>query len=123
LPNWFKVIGVTTSPSTTSGSFVPLADMHGVIKTNGNPIKITFYGNLQNSVDTATIIGIFVDGILISPANRTRDVAARPESLSIGTIVPVSPGVHFIQIKFATGGGGTSSQPGLERILMAEEIK
>jgi len=128
LPNWFQAVGVTNTPTTTVTQplFVPIADMHGVLKTNGKPIEITFIGTMGNSVDgNAAYIALFIDGVQVGPAvsTDTKGGANTDHEMSMSQIVPVAAGNHFIQIKFARGSAGTARAFNIQRILTAKELK
>jgi len=113
-------VGVTSSPTTTSASFVPMPDMSCVIKTSGNPIRVSFTTELVNSGAANGLVTIYVDG-----ANApSLDIFVGGTSnipISLQIIIPLSAGVHIVQIYWRTD-GGTETANATRRILTVGEL-
>lgn len=72
--NFNKSIGITSSPSTTSTVDVPVTDMSSILKTSGNPVKITLNASVVNtSTGQYTTVSIYRNGILeeVHPIKQT----------------------------------------------------
>jgi len=107
LANWAQAVGVVNSPSTTSTSFVPCPDLSVTIKTNGNPINISYYmSSLWAPIGSAPPTGettIYVDGIQVSKGCLTSNTATLIyENLSENIIVAVSAGTHKVDVYWKT---------------------
>lgn len=120
---WAQAIGVTSGPTSSSTSYVPVPDMSLTIKTNGNPLEICYSISATNSAaGQAVLLQIYVDGIAVGPI-RFADVniSNYVNSLSDNIIVPVSAGVHTVQLYWRTGAGTLAAQ-GVNRLIKAREI-
>lgn len=119
---WAQAVGITSSPSTGSTSFVPMPDMSLTIKTSGGPLDISFASRLDaNGISISTQImvnGIFV-GVQVNPFGNGGGVIGF--STSNSAIVPVNAGVHKVDIFWAVS-SGTATASGTQRILRAREI-
>jgi hypothetical protein len=120
LSNWAQAVGVSGNPTTTSGSFTPMPDMSCVIKTSGNPIRVSFTAELVNSGAANGLVAIYVDGALApSPDIFVGGTSNIP--ISLQTIIPLSAGVHIVQIYWRTD-GGTETANATRRILTVGEL-
>lgn len=122
-----QAVGVTSSPTSTSTSYVPLNDMSVTIKTTGNPIEISTTISALSTTSNADIITVFyVDGIQvgIEPlVGNYSSVNTQNWTLNNTAIVPVSPGIHKIDV-YVKGdvGGQNLTFVGTRRILKVREI-
>lgn len=113
LSNWVQSIGVTSSPTTTSTSFVPM-DLVCIVKTLGNPIEISYSINVDNSgAGQTTDFQVYVDGLPVGTPRRVQQPASSANfstGISDNFIVPVGPGVHTVQLFWETSGGTATAE-------------
>lgn len=104
---WAQAVGVTIGPTTNSTSFVPMPDMSCTIKTNGGNLKISYNSNIyHNTTGGEFDFRIYVDGSPVSnPRRLNAPAASYAMNLGDELIVPVSIGIHKIDIYWKTAGG------------------
>lgn len=121
--NWVQAVGVTSGPTTTSTTFVPMPDMSTTIKTNGGDLRITANATVNNSSPGSSVLGqIYLDGVAIGTASQIHSATASVSSdLAFGLKVPVSAGFHKVDIYWRVG-GGTGVCDSTFRTLLVEEI-
>lgn len=120
---WSQATGITSGPTTTSTGLIPLADMSVAIKTTGGAMEIYYScdftnANLGNSVN----VQAYVDGVsvgVLRAISVTTASNAFPTSDSF--IVPVSAGVHKVDLYWSTS-GGTATAILTRRTLKVREI-
>ena len=123
LANWAQAVGLATA-STTSIVFVPMTDLSVTIKTNGNPIQISYSVQSRSSaVGIATHTQIYVDG---SPVGRAKYItpvgAGYDDNQSDSFIVPLSAGVHKVDVYWKNDTAATFTSVGNQRNLSVREI-
>jgi hypothetical protein len=123
LPSFTQNRGQASNPTTTSTTFTQMNEMCTSIKTTGNPIRVLWNGTVTSgSVGQGFIFKIYVDGAPIEAQRVTEYAnAGYYQNLTISTIIPVSSGVHNINIFWRTG-AGTLTNRADERTLIVEEI-
>ena len=124
LSSWVRASSVTSNPSTTSASFIPMPDMSCTIKTTGNPVEISFSSNVSsNATGGTTDIQIFINGVGDATSRRlfTSYAAGAVGVLANKIIVPLAAGVHNIQVYWAAA-GGTSTASGDRRDFIVKEL-
>jgi len=120
LPNYAKAQGVSSGPSTTSTTYIPMPDMSVVVKTSGKPIEINFDGACRNSSGaTAAYVAIYVNGIQLKEFGSNNSTW---NPVNLHTIKNVSAGVHKVDV-FWKATGSTAYMQLLQRELTVQEIK
>lgn len=126
LTNWGQAVGITSGPTTNSGSFLPVPDMICVVKTNGNPIEISYEISLStNTVNGGAELLVTVDGNLIAASDALAQFGATgvPMAISNSCILPVAAGIHTVQLFWGTAGpANTVTASSTRRVLKAREI-
>jgi hypothetical protein len=116
---WAQASGVYSSPSTSAGVWVPLADMSVTIKTEGGPLHITFFSSGNNSGAGAGQYSIYLNGVILPNILRMTNASSLVASCSM--IVPVPKGIHKIDA-FFFGNGGTYYAIATDRALTVREL-
>lgn len=120
---WAQAAGVTSSPTTTSTSFVPVPDMFCTIKTNGGALRISYSMSNFSTGASPGIAGytrIYVDGVAILNERQALFCSSGDSSISDTLIFPVSPGTHTVQLFWFTT-SGTMTNEALRRGMTVEE--
>lgn len=98
--NWVQAIGITSSPTTTATSFVPMPDMNLTIETAAGELDISYsvLGYL-NATSVNLWVRIYVNGVPVG-ADRAlvSPVANLGETVSDRILVPVSAGIHKVEL-------------------------
>jgi hypothetical protein len=121
---WSQANGVSTDPSTSSTSYIPCPDMYTVIKTSAAFIEVNCSLSLGHSINGAWAqIKIFVDGVSVGTDKRTYINITPGGAQFVGNtaIVPVSVGVHKVDVYWLTGSGIVTAT-GTSRTLTVKEI-
>jgi len=115
---------VSSSPSTTSTAYVPMADMQLPIKTTGKPIEISYSASCYNTNATIGSIqtAIYVDGLIRSVTQRGTSNGTGTTGMTDKITIPVSSGYHVIQIKFLAE-SDTAVAYSLNRFCSVRELK
>lgn len=122
LANWAQAVGVASSPTTTSTSFVPIPDMSATLKTNGNPIQISYSVSCLCSALAFIDVVAYVNGSVIGTELQTYTPAiGAPTILSQAIIVPAAAGTHKIDLYWRTN-TGTLSASTVRRTLTVKEL-
>jgi hypothetical protein len=119
---WAQAIGVAVSPTTTSTTAVPCPDMSLTIKAKG-ALEISYSVTLHNTANAGNaILQIYVNG---SPFPNYKAVTIPTLNvyafLTDSIIVPVSDGVHKIDVYWYTSAGILAANGG-NRNLTVKEI-
>ena len=122
---WAEAVGVTSAPTSTSLSFVPMPDMSLTIKTNGGPIQIAYQASLSSN--TATVIvstQIFVDGVAVGAVSSVTTPSPSGSNMCFsGTLIlPVAAGVHKVDLYWKNDSNLTMTAVGVNRILNVREL-
>jgi hypothetical protein len=119
--NWAQAVGVTSSPTTTSTTAVPLRDMSCTVRTNGGDLIISYSVVLGNSNTVSPAITICLNGVQLSGKYAGNNAMG---SILISDIlrISVSPGVHKVDLYWAAGPGATVTANGTNRTLLVEEV-
>ena len=119
---WAQAVGITSDPTITSVSYVPLTDMSVTIKTSGGPLKIDSAVTCYNSVAGKFVyINVYVDGVS-QASNLGGGSGSVVGTISNSIIVPVAAGIHKVDLYWATDTGGTCYAAQTRRYLTAQEI-
>jgi len=125
LTNWAQAVGVGSSQTTTiTGSpGVPMLDMSCTIKTSGNPIQMLTVLTANVSVTPQRLSVFFVvDGVVVNNGTYNRSATNGLDmQLSFTSIVPVSAGVHKVDVYWSVG-SGTGTISDTPRILTVQEL-
>jgi hypothetical protein len=122
LANWAQAVGMATT-TTTSTSYVPIADMSTTIKTTGNPIDVRFSINSRHSsAAVSTYYKIYVDGVPVSQEFFFSEPTANyTEVVTFSLILPLSSGVHKVDAYWKTD-SGTATTDSTGRSLTVTEL-
>jgi hypothetical protein len=104
---WAQAIGITTPATTSSTTFVPMPDMSVTVKTSGGPLKITGDACVISPATAGIYLryAVYVDGALLQNRILYNQVAATSALLPTwDLIVPVSAGVHKVDVYWASSG-------------------
>jgi hypothetical protein len=118
-----QAVGVASSPTTTSTAQIPMPDMSVTVKTSGGALRIMYMTqvhvtNSANSVN-ATVV---VDGIFVGGGSSYEAFTNDTDATLNGFIkVPVSPGIHKVDVYWNSSSGGTVRVSGVSRFLLVEE--
>ena len=120
---WAQAIGITSGPSTTSTSMIPMPDMSCTIKTTGGPLDILFEGVFDHgTANGAAQWQIYVDGIAVTTLRDINLPTAGDEMQGMTSIiVPVSAGTHRVDVYWDTNTGTLSGRT-TQRILKIREL-
>lgn len=123
---WAQARGVTSNPTTTSTVLIPMPDMSVTVKTSGGRLGIKFRTQCSSSVTNATpSISIYVNGQAVgvpdSGSITAPATAGFQFSVSNECVIPVSAGVHKVEVFYTNGNAGTLTLSGTNRILIVEE--
>lgn len=126
LTNWAQAVGVTSSPTTTSTTApgVPMPEMSLTLKTTGNPVQISFAAYVNNVTAQAAIVSCLINGVSLGAIGEAvlGGTSTDHKWVSNTFIVPLSAGVHKIDLYWYMTGSGTISNPGIRRTLTAREL-
>ena len=119
---WAQAVGITSNPTTTSTSFIPLQDMSCTIKTNGGALEIS-YSITANHSSSTELVGaqIYVNGTAVGQDRNIRNAVTYYATLADSIIVPVAPGVHKVDVYWNTS-GATATALTNRRTLKVREI-
>jgi hypothetical protein len=121
---WAQAVGITSNPTTSTASFIPIPDMSLTIKTNGGVLDI--YYSIETSSSAATwnwASQIYVDGLGITPYKSVENTAVYNTLIADNLIVPVSAGVHKVDVYWNSGNvGNTLTAIGARRSMKVREI-
>ena len=119
---WAQAVAVS-NPTTNSTSAVPLADMSVTIKTSGGPLDIRFLASLTHSALSFIDTYIYVDGVQLQDSQTYQYTTGGTIVLAVNMlVVPVSAGVHKVDIYWAAGSGATLSTGTGKRVLTVQEL-
>lgn len=110
-----QAVGITSSPTTTSTSYVPLPDMSLTVKTEGKPIIASYSSRVRADASARSIQhAIFVNGLQFGNSKALDTwTAGADHELSDFYIIPVSAGVHKIDVYWLVSAGtATATQTG-----------
>jgi hypothetical protein len=119
---WAQAVGVNSSPSTTSTTFIPVPDLSVTIKTGNSFLKISYtICNSNNGANQYNAFQINVDGIPVSTLRyETASATGQDHNTSDNVIIPVSAGTHKVDV-FWRVGSGTGTLESQSRTLTVEE--
>lgn len=121
---WAQAIGITSGPTTTATSAVPMPDMSCTVKTSSGRLGINFSAQgFSSGAGLQIIYSIYVDGVNIVPGGGftlNSAVATDDETLALSILATVSPGTHIVQVVWWTN-SGTLTMNGIQRVLTVEE--
>lgn len=120
---WAQAVGLA-SVSTSSGSPVPLPDMSVTIKTSGGPLYISYCISVSvDAIGGQVPLAIYVDGVATGfQKNMRTQVASYAIPTGDQAIVPVSAGVHKVDIYWFYASGGTAATSPALRNLTVQEL-
>ncbi len=122
---WVQAVGKQSSPTSTATFAVPMPDMSLTIKTNGQPLEISYSASLNNSTAGVYIYTrVYVDGVPVGTIQYTTSSPSGGGYVYINAdsvFVPVSAGTHKVDLYWYTSSGTITARE-LSRILKAKEI-
>lgn len=118
---WAQAIGVTSDPTTTSTTNIPMPDMGVTIKTSGGALEIFGIAQMSSTATNGVALQIYVDGVAVPVFQVANPVIGSSFTLSTTFVLPVSAGVHKVDMYWSTG-GGTITAVNTRRLLKAREI-
>jgi len=123
LANWAQARGITSSPTTTSTSFVPVPDLSVTIKTSGNPVVLNYYVRLVADAAARNMqTAFYVDGVQVGSTKAIDTASANFDAFNTDNIiVALAAGTHKIDVYWLTT-AGTATAKGISRNLTAREI-
>lgn len=117
---WAQAIGIASNPTVTGATNIPMPDMSLTIKTQSSPLQVSFKADSYVSSGSSTAYQVYVDGVAIAPPATASDSAAGYAKTGVDTlIVPVSAGVHKVDLYWSNGGATSTN---IYRRLVAREI-
>jgi hypothetical protein len=125
LNNIVQATPTTVSPTTAIPGLAQMPEMSLTITTKGSPVLTIFSAPVQNSVvNGLTTLKLFIDG---TPETQAESLvwSATANAIDMAVIIFLSsplPGQHTYEIKWATGGAGTSLNAGLVRNFQLIEL-
>jgi hypothetical protein len=123
--NYAQAVGITSSPTTTSTTAVPVPDLSVTIKTNGGDLDISTYSRLNLSTaigGSALNLVIYVDGIQVSKNSQHDSLGASINFILYNACrVPVTAGVHKVDVYWQVNSGTATAQQA-DRNLIVEEV-
>ncbi len=119
---WGQAIGITSNPTTTSTSPVPMPDMSLTLKTSGGPVKMDFASAVRNATSGQNCACyFFVDGVSIGiTAVATSFTGGQDCFFSNTAMVALPAGTHKFDVYWSVG-GSTGTLEGVNRIFTARE--
>jgi len=123
--NVSQALGVVSGPTTSSTTLVPMPDMTVIHVNRSGRIRITFNSSVTHSISNGNIFtAIYIDGVIYGSgmlaANPSASAGVPIEIMDFANI-PVSPGVHKIDIYWNVS-GGTATANTTRRTLLVEEV-
>ena len=116
---WVQAIGVTSSPTTSSTTYVLMPDMSCVVKTSASRLRISFVCPSVNS-SGVTSVGIFVDGQQVGPDFQQGSSGVDVAIPGVYEVL-VSAGVHKVDLYWKSA-SGTITALNTSRVLLVEEL-
>lgn len=94
-------VGISSNPTVSVSSFVPLVDMGCTVETEDSYLMITYAVTIFNGVNAGFSVMPYIDGSVV-PAKEVRVIGpganSKTDTLSNTVIVPVKKGSHRIQL-------------------------
>jgi hypothetical protein len=120
---WAQAVGISSSPSTTATIPVPVPDMSCVIKTSGNPIKISYSVCASlNASPTFVAYTVMLNGEFVGRTKYDMSSSINADHVVADSfIVPVAAGVHKIDLHWQVGSNQALGES-IARNIMVEEI-
>jgi hypothetical protein len=120
---WAQAVGIFSDPTQSSTTKIPLTDMSVTIKTNGGPLKIDYTVCIKHDgVGQSMRTAVYVDGVAVTGDKIIHQQVANLISiLSDSVIVPVSAGVHKVDVYWSTS-TSTATAFGTNRNLTVQEL-
>lgn len=119
---WAEAFGVSSSPTTTSGSFIPAPDMSVSVRVGSQDygVDIQYVANVSNNtVGQSVGMQIYVDGLPYGNANYATAFSTTGNMMLTDLIsLALAPGVHKVDIYWSVT-ANTGTLIGLRRTLRA----
>ncbi len=118
-----QAIGVALNPTVTATSFVPMPDMSITIKVKAGKLKISYSALLvlvSGSAATVSTV-IYVDGIKVGQTKGFSFTTVGFYTTVSDTLsIPVSDGVHKVDVYWNTNGSPIGAQDNSRNLLVEE---
>lgn len=121
--NIVQAFGVTSNPTTTSTSNVPMPEMSVVHYNTSGKIEIFYAATLSTSATTNSYsCFIYIDGVLVPYSEQNMYPRASGENYVTSNcmVVNVSPGTHKIDVYWSTGSGTLTAVSALRNMSVKE---
>lgn len=118
-----QAVGIANGPSTSSTVLIPMPDMSCVIKTNSTSIQVSWAVSFfPNGTSPDVVIQVYVDGVAASVQfDQALGAAGVVHTMSGTTMIPVSVGVHKVDLYWCTGNGTAVPLRNAQRLLSVKE--
>jgi len=101
-----KASGITSAPTTTSTSYVPLFECSNAIYTTKRKLRVKFQSPFTTNAGNQDVsAAIYLDGIRVAEVNATTPSATYNFELSMNQTFPIAPGFHQVFIFWKTNAG------------------
>jgi hypothetical protein len=119
---WAQAVGVAAAPSTSSAVLVPMPDMSCTIKTSGGAIEVSYNMVVYHpTTGHAIYSAIYVDGLKVSSTKQCHEASANFDFLlGDSMIIPVSPGVHKVDIYWMASIASAYGEGALRNLTVKE---
>ena len=121
-----QAVGTTSSPSTTSTSFVDMPQMSITMTTGANPIMVTFSLTVQNTTDGGATMEIILDidgtNEISSERDNSMGVINRRSTAGSSILKTMTAASHTIKVQWLTN-LGTFVTHEIQRNIQVIELK
>lgn len=119
-------VGISSNPTVSVSSFVPLVDMGCTVETEDSYLMITYAVTIFNGVNAGFSVMPYIDGVVV-PTKEVRVIGpganSKTDTLSNTVIVPVKKGSHRIQLYWRNINlSGTVQATDTLRTLIVKEL-
>lgn len=122
--SYVQSLAITSSPTTTSTSMVPIPDMNAVISTKDGRLRISYSSVIQaSSISFSFFLQVYVDGVPVGLLKQgNADTASGLTTMTDVLSIPVSAGTHKVEVYWRSDNAGmTITAYLLTRNLLVEE--
>ena len=116
----YKAVGITVTPTTTSGSYVPVPEMSLEVYSKGGMWDLVSTVTANNNGANTILFRFFVDGVAV-PGVDCRAYGTGYQTVPIQTQVYLSKGFHKVDVYWYTG-AGTAAAYDVGRTITAKEL-
>ncbi len=120
-----SAVGSSSSPTTTSGTYVDMTDMSVTLTTTGGDLLVWFAGTIQNSTSGQGVkAALSLDGAAeVNGATFVTAAANQQASLAlVHRFAAPSSASHTVKVRWFVS-GGTGTAVGTDRSVVMQEVK